>query len=111
MEEIRIGEYVRTRGIIGKLARIEYDKVDVFLKWYVLDRGNYEISYVNKPYIEKHSFNLIDLIEVGDTVNKKIVVEKNENGDLMLSDGYWYYEHDIKTIITKEQMKSIEYEV
>lgn len=64
MEEIRMGEFVRTRGIIGKLVRIEYDKVDVSLKWYALDRGDYRISYVNKPYIEKHSFNIIDLIEV-----------------------------------------------
>lgn len=27
----------------------------------------------------------------------------------MLSDGYWYYEHDIISIVTKEQYKSVEY--
>ena len=74
---IEVGEYVRTRGIIGKLVRIEYDKIDTSLKWYVLDRGINmradQICYVNKPYIEKHSKNIIDLIEVGDYVNGREV--------------------------------------
>ena len=63
MEDIKVGDFVRTRGVIGKLVQIEYDMVDVYLKWYVLDIGKHQTSYVNKPYIEKHSPNIIDLIE------------------------------------------------
>lgn len=115
MEEIKVGEYVRTRGIIGKLARIEYDKVDVSLKWYVLDRGNYGISYVNKPYIEKHSFNIIDLIEVGDYVNGyKVLYQASCYSYFDTDTCDWIYikqDNQIKSIVTKEQFKSREYEV
>lgn len=110
MEEIKVGEYVRTKKQgICKIDHIN-EKAPVNKYWVNPDYDGW-CTCLKTTAIVKHSFNIIDLIEVGDTVNKKIVVEKNENGDLLLSDGYWYYEHDIKTIITKEQMKSIEYEV
>ena len=70
MEEIRVGNYIRTnRGHIGKLKRIELDQYDTFLKWYIYDEKLFEINivketYINKPYIVKHSPNIIDLIEV-----------------------------------------------
>ena len=72
-DEIEIGDYVRTRGTIGKLTRIEIDKIDVSLKWYVLDTGKSKEVYVNKPYIEKWSKNLIDLIEIGDVVELSLI--------------------------------------
>lgn len=120
IEEIKVGEYIRTRGIIGKLVRIEYDKIDTSLKWYVLDKGNYEITYVNKPYIEKHSKNIIDLIEVGDYVNGRLVLQvdyKNKNVCLLIpltdtlanTNIMWYGYEDIKTVVTHEQMSNIEY--
>ena len=63
MEEIQVGEYVRTNnGHIGKLIRIERDDIDISLKWYVFDDKKNE-RYINKPYIVKHSKNIIDLIE------------------------------------------------
>jgi hypothetical protein len=77
-DEIEIGDYVRTRGTIGKLTRIEFDKIDVSLKWYVLDTGKSKEVYVNKPYIEKWSKNLIDLIEIGDVVECVIEVVAGE---------------------------------
>lgn len=68
MEDIKVGEKIRCNdGLIGKLIRIERDDIDTSLKWYVFDDGKNEI-YVNKPYITKHSFNLIDLLEVKDIV-------------------------------------------
>lgn len=68
MDKIEIGEYVRTSdGIIGKLIKIERDDIDTSLKWYVFNDGKNE-RYINKPYIVKHSKNLIDLIEYGDIV-------------------------------------------
>ena len=65
---IEVGEKIRcNNGLIGELVRIERDDIDISLKWYVFNDGKNE-RYVNKPYIVNHSFNLIDLIEVGDIV-------------------------------------------
>lgn len=69
-------------------------------------------------FIVKHSFNLIDLIEVGDYVNGKLVndIEKFEDGTIYIK----FSEHDyisdievekIKSIVTHEQFKSVMYEV
>ena len=91
--------------------------VDIYLKWYVLDVGKHQTSYVNKPYIEKHSPNIIDLIEVGDYVNGVEVIHFQD--DIFHS----YYElanhflisrkkpEDIKSIVTKEAFKSVSFEV
>ena len=66
---IKIGDYVRTNdGHIGKLKRIELDKIDKSLKWFVFDHKEFEMNiikeeYINKPYITNSSSNIIDLIE------------------------------------------------
>lgn len=119
-DEIEVGNYVRTRGIIGKLIRIEFDKVDISLKWYVLNVNKSQEVFVNKPYIENHSKNILDLIEVGDvlkikedkdicylglekdttTVNYSDIKESIKNGKC-----------ELLAIVTKEQFKSVEYEV
>ncbi len=123
MEEIKVGEYVRTRGIIGKLIRIEFDKIDTSLKWYVFNDNKNE-RYVNKPYITKHSKNIIDLIECGDYVNgelvtgiydivnnnyesvgKKITTKYRTAQFTGLDINYYIYAEDIKRILTHEQFK------
>ncbi len=123
MEEIKVGEYVRTRGIIGKLIRIEFDKIDTSLKWYVFNDNKNE-RYVNKPYITKHSKNIIDLIECGDYVNgelvtgiydivnnnyesvgKKITTKYRTAQFTGLDINYYIYAEDIKRILTKEQFE------
>ena len=118
MEEIKVNEYVRINlGIIGKFIWIEYDEVDKHLKWYVLDKGVFDLSYTNKPYIKKHSPNIIDLIEIGDYVNGLLILDIENMGDSTKKafTTYKYNEHsyirvwgkeDIKTILTKEQYKA-----
>lgn len=107
MEEIKVGEYVRdTEGEIYKADKI------------FLNHANVEIK--------KHSFNIIDLIEEGDYVNGDKIVKIEEDiyiGGLNLwternaPDGFGgfyrvkYREKDIKSIVTKEQFKAMEYEV
>lgn len=121
MEEIKVGEYVRTEyGTVAKIKHIiDFNKENskVYLG------GNKNIAVItNNPKedvvcilieeIVKHSPNTIDLIEVGDYVNGQEVVDKDEAfHSIMLPDGYNYYEHDIKTIVTKEQFKRVMYEV
>lgn len=75
MEEIKVGEYVRTRdGVIAKVTDV--------LKEYCIDCDNDVFDLNNGPmmeipweyieeYIVKHSFNIIDLIEIGDILTIK----------------------------------------
>ena len=77
--------------------------------------------YINKPYIVNHSKNIIDLIEVDDYVNGKRVFATynriNDNEEkVVLAENYdeWTDDgiianKDIKSIVTKEQYKSVEY--
>lgn len=108
MEEIKVGEYVRTyNGIIGKVVRIT-------------DTGNYAIriyngaEYVIKAVILKHSENIIDLIEVGDYVNGKLIhkIDKGPNYCyLYYGNCKTFVDYQIKSIVTKEQLKKVEYKI
>lgn len=83
-------------------------------------------------YVKKHSFNIIDLIEEGDYVNgykvleiapsiyehtKRIMIYRNEKESferwiyIQEYDGKIHTQDDIKSIVTKEQFKAMEYEV
>lgn len=113
MEEIKVGDYLRTNdGEMGKLIRIEREDIDTSLKWYVFSDEKNE-RYINKPYIVKHSKNIIDLIECGDYVNGMEVLDIHKPQDkwepievrvdsrcinFILAD-------EIKTILTKEQFE------
>ena len=70
--------------------------------------------------ITKHSPNLIDLIEVGDYINGHKIVSEiwgEDDNDLYFEIEGSYHkatyigEKDIKSIVTKEQFKNIEYEM
>lgn len=72
--------------------------------------------------ITKHSKNIIDLVEVGDYVNGRLVLQvdyKNKNVCLLIpltdtlanTNIMWYGYEDIKKVVTHEQMASIEYKV
>jgi len=127
--DIQVGEYVRTiKGTIAKIKDEEFDlctripdgKV-LYKKWV----DNFLGSYMVREEIVKHSFNILDLIEKGDYVNGLEVDDFDyEDGTLpaipvYTPDGLFntiecyvpLEELDIKTIATKEQFKSVEYEV
>lgn len=105
---IEVGEYIRTKKDgICKLLNIENDYM-----W---------CGYVDKPFwlrkdnIVKHSKNLIDLIKEGDYVNGE-KIGQIENGFLWYGwsteiDDYstFFKEKDIETVVTKEQIKQIEF--
>ena len=120
--KIQLGEYIRMKdGFIGKVKIIETELDETYriYKRYVFDK-NVEIININESDIEKHSFNIIDLIEEGDILKLK---EKNtiiwlgiEKEDAQLN--HKEIMHSIKnkevellSIVTKEQFKSVEYEV
>ena len=101
MEDIKAGEYVRTKN--GKIDKVKNN--DYYMQQYIeCEKGLYL-----RDNITKHSFNLIDLIEVGDYVNGKLIhkIDKGENYC------YLYYEnckifvdYQIKTILTNEIYES-----
>lgn len=118
---IELGEYVRTKqGDITKITRfceLEFNKVRI--NSIVGEDG---CLYGNPDkVVKKHSKNIIDLIEPGDYVNGKYVYKNGEDfgGEKCLhmesSEVYacedFLYEKDIKSIVTKQQFRNMEYEV
>ena len=124
---MEVGEYVRTKnGLIGIVNKIELAGSGVrfggeYLSETIIqfnDGKVYERRVKEKDII-KHSFNLIDLIEVGDYVNGNIVtdkylfagekpvieIERNDTNCKCLC------EKDIKSILTHELYEANAYKV
>ena len=111
--KLEVGMYVRTKyGLIAKY--IEFDdeyRVHIFdnkIQWFYeyyresIDFKEWEKFISN--YVVKVSNNIIDLIEVGDYVN-------GEYADLFSLDYYKKHPERIKSIVTKEMIDSVKYEV
>ena len=118
--KLEVGMYVRTKeGNIEKICAIENEHIytnEDYLSWYPSSNA-----------ISKASYNIIDLIEVGDYVNG-FRVEKSKYGELYTSYTYMggdiglqeetyttflkdYEEDYIYSIVTKEQFEAIKYEI
>ena len=119
---IEVGEYVRTKsGLIGKVNEIELAGsgvryageflTDTIIQFY--DGKVYERRVKDKDIVN-HSFNIIDLIEVGDYVNGFEVIETDTGHEVdsqivVSTPTYkevYLLERDIETILTKEQYKA-----
>lgn len=105
--EIEVGEYVRTnKGII-----FIYDEL------FADDLQMQNMSFHNEGKIIKHSFNIIDLIEVGDYVNGFIIEKVSEPSfvncykRIIHGRECGYINEEIKTIVTKEQFELAGFEV
>lgn len=131
---MEIGDYVRTNYGIARIIDIvenpykkktiyELDK-DILLisdlkygEFYGMIHpfsedftNKFDTNFGDEKQITKFSSNIIDLIEKGDHVNGLYVINKpfNQRIHTEFDD---FFEEDIRTIVTKEQMKSIQYEV
>lgn len=122
--DIEVNEYVRTiEGKIGKI--IKYENFEYHIK---IDKD--EVWKCSEDFIVKHSKQLIDLIEVGDIVNKELVIGiidiTNDKEEIIgkklitqyrsaqftgLDIKHYIYANDIKTILTKEQFEANCYKV
>ena len=104
--DIKSGEYVRTdNGKIFKVLEVEKGSVKI--------KSDYR-EWIGICCIKKHSFNIIDLIEVGDYVNGKLI----HHTDIRKNSAYIYYgngktfvDYQIKSIVTKEQFDRGKYVV
>lgn len=134
--ELRENMYVRTKdGTIGKIIAIDLAKPrqekypNHPSKKYWRDKiliSCYK-GWRTTQNIIKASYNIIDLIEEGDYVNGEKVLETNCKWEYMdddsdtgvnevydgleLQKGRIYFEYEIETVVTKEQMEQMEYKV
>lgn len=117
--ELKENMYVRTKdGIIAKVDYIDNDTI-FFDKELYRTYGDsiYFLEKDNLERIVKASYNIIDILEVGDMVNSLIVAEISEDNEtnkkyinLYGSLCNWENE-DIKSVITHEQMEQMAYKV
>lgn len=128
--KLEVGQFVRTdNGIIGKI----YEKIgDMFT--YKDSNRDYITYGLLHTEIKKASYNIIDILEVGDYVNgcyvsnKRASVNEHLGGHpkgigIIKCNAYfnqgnyndckfeWIEEKDIKSVITHEQMEQIAYKV
>lgn len=117
--DLKIGDYVRTKYGISKIEKIEDDKTHK-TTWYTVDKAQYHSFLVREQEIIKASDKLIDLVDVGDYVNGKKVIEKWEEpfgefvGQIFIKlEGEETIPtlRNIETIVTKEQFEQISYKV
>lgn len=120
--DLRENMYIRTKdGIIAKVDYID-DNTIFFDKdlYRTYDDG---IDFLEKDNLEriiKASYNIIDVLEVGDYVNGQIVTQiipnnRKKEPSTMIYTGINYYvglyDENIKSIVTKESMESVTYYV
>ena len=126
--ELKVGMYVRFDWkkqqlpiIIGKITEVHYDEDEKYY-FYLTDNG---LVIGEDNLVKEPSYNIIDLIEVGDYVNnsKVIKIEEYNNEKYVYveemefcnacneDENVYYKEEDIKSIVTKEQFSQMEYKV
>jgi hypothetical protein len=116
--KLEIGMYVRTkRDGIAKIISLSIDEEEecCFIELSKRRTG------IKEHNITKASFNIIDLIEIGDYVNGKQVIKVSTDYIFDYSEeiiiiyfseeDYIYSSYDIKSIVTKEQFESVQYKV
>ena len=120
---LELNEYIRTKGgIIAKVIGVQSGGIE---KYYfdkeVIDNFKELTQIGTENVVLKHSFNIIDLIEVGDYVNGYLVKSVSDNGvyiDIPFVDSEsigcgidLFRSNEIESIVTKEQFERMEYEV
>lgn len=118
MDEIEVGEYIRTDdGIIAKVNNIDELRIDI-----PTDRAVYRIwvddyygNHKEDRFIKSHSKNIIDLIEIGDIVAVKDTIDNytdtfieeisNDFGLKAIQLGVEIGHNILISILTREQYK------
>ena len=118
--EISKGMYIRFNGFISKIGHINTSKKgNTYVQF---KQPNGLLAHTRIENIDRASFNIIDLIEVGDYVNDAFVLdfETLQTGEKsVVVDGLINYgwgqgvvpASEIKEVVTKEQFNSCKYVV
>jgi hypothetical protein len=120
--KLEVGMYIRTKycGICDEIAIRKIIKIDkINNNWFYIDKNVCDIykDYTNKlntVNVEKASFNIIDILEVGDYVNGYYVEDVLKTFvNVAVGSNYFQsptiYEKNIKSIVTKEQFENMKY--
>ena len=104
MNDIEIGDYVRTKR--GEIFKVKEVNPTIGGKITIVRKENGFIRRVDLEE-EKHSKNIIELIEPGDFINNGYIYEVGsaDNGEKWVHslNGLLFYKEDIKTILSEEQ--------
>lgn len=111
------GKYYQYRGKIGKIIKNYNNDLEISYKDGILKTNvgsfiddNYDIN--GKQY--KASFDIIDILEVGDYVNGCKVIKntlKDGGNIVIVQGGNCFTNEEIKLVITHEQMEQMAYRV
>lgn len=114
MVEIKPNMYVRTEnGWIGKVISERYEYKDDVVSDIEFEDDTYN-TYELDYSIVKASYNIIDLIEVGDYVNGERVYHISNSEDyykILLVETGMILPKQIETILTKETFEKMKYKV
>lgn len=83
MKELKVGNYIRTKDKKGVqyIRKIIDLPKDTRYGSIVVDKDIHNVKWVSKKNVLKVSENIIDLIELGDYVNKKPIEEITSSRD------------------------------
>ena len=116
--EIKVGDYVRTEWGIRQVKKITIEPevdIGIAIMLEVTALWTSESEYFEAKDIYKHSKNIIDLIEEGDYVNgekvDKILQVSHKHNSIIINNEEELLEQDIKSIVTHQSFKQVEYEV
>lgn len=122
--KLKLNMYVRTKKGIAKIIGRINDPTNYYDKYWVCDRYlelNNDTEYIHEQdIIGEPSYNIIDLIQVGDFVNgypvyeiieyednTRAIVIGDDNKSIIWEESSQY----IKSIVTKEQFEVMKYKV
>lgn len=125
MEEIKVGEYVRTpeQGFIGKLVEIDnnvlnYYKIDVGREVRRTNGMSDNYIYSRDGFGLKHSFNILDILKIGDFIYTDYgwgwYHHKVDENTIVIDDGDEFIDvkkDEIHRILTQEMLWNNSYEV
>lgn len=99
---IEVGEYVRTKS--GKIGIFKKYAEEGVQQWFTMLQNGTLYTTATRAIVNR-SKNIIDLIEVGDYVNGKLIhkIDKGQNYCyLYYGNCKTFVDYQIKTILTKE---------
>ena len=118
METLSVGMYIRTKD--GIIAKVDYiDDNTIFFDKDLYRTYSDSINFLEKDNLErivKASYNIIDILEVGDYVNGREVVDifydaDDDAMDVCVLGSIVYDNNEVKSVITHEQMEQMAYKV
>ena len=112
--KLEVGMYVRHKtSLSSKYVKInkikEIEEKENCLHIWLEDK-----DLITEKYLIKASYNIIDILEVGDYVNGcKIIKNTLKDGGniVIVQGGNCFTNEEIKSIVTKEQMEQMAYKV